>query len=74
MFAVCLSTVDRRSREKFLESNRQISILVEKFKTEGIFYMKDETSIKDSRLGIMHKGLRLGIKPGCFSTVTALYM
>ncbi|KOB67385.1 Uncharacterized protein OBRU01_19892, partial [Operophtera brumata] len=31
----CLSTVDRRSRERFIESNQQIAALVEKFKVEG---------------------------------------
>jgi hypothetical protein len=35
VFAVCLSTVDRRSRERFIESNHQIAALVEKFKLEG---------------------------------------
>ncbi|XP_051172307.1 ATP-binding cassette sub-family G member 5 isoform X2 [Leptopilina boulardi] len=74
MYYLCLSTVDRRSREKFLESNRQISILVDKFKTEGVVYMKDAITIKESRLGIMNKNMRLGIKPGKFSTVTALYV
>lgn len=74
MYYLCLSTVDRRSREKFLESNRQISILVEKFKTEGVVYMKDASSIKEARLGMTHKSTRLGIKPGSFSTVTALYV
>ena len=38
--AVCLSTVDRRSRERFIESNNQISALVEKFKLEGGPYRK----------------------------------
>lgn len=35
VFSVCLSTVDRRSRERFIESNHQIAALVEKFKIEG---------------------------------------
>jgi len=35
MYYLCLSTVDRRSRERFIESNNQISALVEKFKLEG---------------------------------------
>ena len=35
IITVCLSTVDRRSRERFIESNNQISALVEKFKVEG---------------------------------------
>lgn len=32
---MCLSTVDRRSRERFVESNHQIAALVDKFKIEG---------------------------------------
>lgn len=40
MCAVCLSTVDRRSRERFIESNTQIIALVEKFKLEGGPYRK----------------------------------
>ncbi|GFG30134.1 hypothetical protein Cfor_09532 [Coptotermes formosanus] len=35
MYYLCLSTVDRRSRERFIESNHQIAALVEKFKLEG---------------------------------------
>ena len=37
---MCLSTVDRRSRERFIESNNQIASLVEKFKIEGGAYRK----------------------------------
>ena len=40
IFLVCLSTVDRRSRERFIESNNQIASLVEKFKLEGGAYRK----------------------------------
>ena len=40
LFIVCLSTVDRRSRERFIESNNQIASLVEKFKVEGASYRK----------------------------------
>jgi ATP-binding cassette subfamily G (WHITE) protein 5 (sterolin 1) len=40
LIAVCLSTVDRRSRERFIESNNQIASLVEKFKLEGGAYRK----------------------------------
>merc|ERR1711892_661206 len=40
MYYLCLSTVDRRSRERFIESNNQISALVEKFKVEGGPYRK----------------------------------
>lgn len=78
MISVCLSTVDRRSRDRFLESNQQISVLVEKFKAEGVIYMKEvpqvAPNVKDTSLGIMHKGLGRGIKPGCFSTLFALYL
>ena len=38
--SVCLSTVDRRSRERFIESSSQIASLVEKFKLEGAAYRK----------------------------------
>ena len=37
---VCLSTVDRRSRERFIESNNQIAALVERFRAEGGPYRK----------------------------------
>ncbi|KAK9871750.1 hypothetical protein WA026_014204 [Henosepilachna vigintioctopunctata] len=40
MYYLCLSTVDRRSRERFIESNHQIAALVEKFKMEGGIYRK----------------------------------
>ncbi|KAJ8912923.1 hypothetical protein NQ315_017253 [Exocentrus adspersus] len=40
MYYLCLSTVDRRSRERFVESNHQISALVEKFKLEGGAFRK----------------------------------
>uniref|UniRef100_A0A023F328 Putative transporter abc superfamily breast cancer resistance protein n=1 Tax=Triatoma infestans TaxID=30076 RepID=A0A023F328_TRIIF len=39
MYYLCLSTVDRRSRERFLESNSQVLELVEKFKNEGGAYI-----------------------------------
>ncbi|KMQ95385.1 atp-binding cassette sub-family g member 5-like protein [Lasius niger] len=77
MYYLCLSTVDRRSRDRFLESNQQISVLVEKFKVDGVLYMKEAPQISHSMkdvLGIMHKGLGRGIKPGCFSTLLALYL
>lgn len=75
---MCLSTVDRRSRERFLESNQQISVLVEKFNVEGGLYMEEAPqgapSAKETPLGFLHKGLGRGIKPGCFSTLLALYL
>ena len=40
MYYLCLSTVDRRSRERFIESSNQIASLVEKFKLEGGPYRK----------------------------------
>lgn len=51
-FSVCLSTVDRRSRERFLESNHQIAALVEKFKIEGGIYRK--TSINGPNMTLEH--------------------
>ncbi|XP_017786631.1 PREDICTED: ATP-binding cassette sub-family G member 5 [Nicrophorus vespilloides] len=44
MYYLCLSTVDRRSRERFVESNNQISALVEKFKIEGPSYRQNSIS------------------------------
>ncbi|KAJ3642971.1 hypothetical protein Zmor_025715 [Zophobas morio] len=44
MYYLCLSTVDRRSRERFVESNHQIAALVEKFKIEGSAYRKGSIS------------------------------
>ena len=38
--SVCLSTVDRRTRERFLESSSQIQSLAEKFRIEGSRYRK----------------------------------
>eukprot|EP00095_Tigriopus_kingsejongensis_P006332 maker-scaffold411_size179879-snap-gene-0.35 protein:Tk06332 transcript:maker-scaffold411_size179879-snap-gene-0.35-mRNA-1 annotation:"monocarboxylate transporter 4-like isoform x1" len=43
MYYLCLSTVDRRSRERFVESSNQISSLVEKFKLEGRSYGQTKT-------------------------------
>lgn len=40
IYYLCLSTVDRRSHEKFIESSNQIGLLVEKFKLEGNPYRK----------------------------------
>lgn len=75
--AVCLSTVDRRSRERFLESNQQISVLVDKFKAEGGVYLKDvpqgAANHKDLPGPLLFTKLGRGIKPGCFSTLLALY-
>ncbi|KAL7635184.1 UNVERIFIED_CONTAM: hypothetical protein RMT77_014170 [Armadillidium vulgare] len=35
MYYLCLSTVDRRSRDRFIDSNNQIAALVERFRGEG---------------------------------------
>ncbi|XP_064476480.1 ATP-binding cassette sub-family G member 5-like isoform X2 [Ornithodoros turicata] len=35
MYYLCLATVDRRTRERFVESSSQIQNLVEKFRSEG---------------------------------------
>ncbi|XP_074602676.1 ATP-binding cassette sub-family G member 5 isoform X2 [Brevipalpus obovatus] len=40
MFYLCLSTVDRRNRECFIDSSGQIASLVDKFKQEGLNYRK----------------------------------
>lgn len=40
MYYLCLSTVDRRSRDRFMDSSGQIAALVDKFKLEGHEYRK----------------------------------
>ncbi|OXU21078.1 hypothetical protein TSAR_015316 [Trichomalopsis sarcophagae] len=94
MYYLCLSTVDRRSRDRFLESNQQISVLVDKFKDEGGIFLKEApastlansqtketqmqtptSSLAPTPIGMSHKSLQnRGIKPGCFSTLFALYV
>ncbi|XP_011499193.1 PREDICTED: ATP-binding cassette sub-family G member 5 isoform X2 [Ceratosolen solmsi marchali] len=92
MYYLCLSTVDRRSRDRFLESNQQISVLVDKFKVEGGIFLKEAPastlganqmkgnqtptlSLSPTSIGMSHKSLQnRGIKPGCFSTLLALYL
>ncbi|XP_058792756.1 ATP-binding cassette sub-family G member 5 [Phymastichus coffea] len=86
MYYLCLSTVDRRSRERFIESNQQISVLVDKFKAEGGVVLKEApisglgvketptSSLTPTPIGMSHKSLQnRGINPGCFSTLLALY-
>ena len=72
--AVCLSTVDRRSRERFIESNNQIASLVEKFKLEGGAYRKyvgsptaDETVETHQKIPLTAYG-----RPGSFSVLLTL--
>ncbi|XP_050303443.1 ATP-binding cassette sub-family G member 5 [Anthonomus grandis grandis] len=71
MYYLCLSTVDRRSRERFLESNHQIAELVEKFKIEGNIYRKG-TTIGPSHPPEYKIPLLLG-KIGCFNVAWTVY-
>lgn len=56
MFAVCLSTVDRRSRERFIESNHQIAALVEKFKLEGGPFRRKTSTMAPGGVQIIDTG------------------
>uniref|UniRef100_A0A8D8X0G3 ATP-binding cassette sub-family G member 5 n=1 Tax=Cacopsylla melanoneura TaxID=428564 RepID=A0A8D8X0G3_9HEMI len=80
MYYLCLSTVDRRSRERFIESNNQIVALVEKFKIEGGPYRKCASSvIMDHGSNTIpsltsHKMPLVNFsKPGAFQVFFALY-
>lgn len=77
---MCLSTVDRRSRERFIESNHQIAALVEKFKIEGGAYRKTSMSggnhIVDHGIVLGH-GNKIPLlhgKPSSFHVGWILYM
>uniref|UniRef100_A0A1B0G2E0 ABC transporter domain-containing protein n=1 Tax=Glossina morsitans morsitans TaxID=37546 RepID=A0A1B0G2E0_GLOMM len=68
MYYLCLSTVDRRSRDRFLESSQQIEALVERFSRE--------TPISDGPLNNMGSGkvpLAYG-KPGELKVWVMLYL
>ncbi|XP_055851987.1 ATP-binding cassette sub-family G member 5 [Episyrphus balteatus] len=68
MYYLCLSTVDRRSRDRFLESSQQIEALVERFSRE--------TPISDAPLNSMGSGkvpLAYG-KPGELKVWLMLYL
>ncbi|KAJ8687851.1 hypothetical protein QAD02_023646, partial [Eretmocerus hayati] len=56
MYYLCLSTVDRRSRDRFIESNQQISVLVDKFKLEGGVFLKEApaSSLANSHMKDLH--------------------
>ncbi|XP_050735234.1 ATP-binding cassette sub-family G member 5-like [Eriocheir sinensis] len=72
MYYLCLSTVDRRSRERFIDSNNQIAALVEKFKLEGGPYRKSSAPPPDLD-HLEHKvPLSAYGRPGVFSTMMAL--
>ncbi|KAK3930702.1 ATP-binding cassette sub-family G member 5 [Frankliniella fusca] len=58
MYYLCLSTVDRRSRDRFIESNHQIAALVDKFKLEGTPFRKSASS--GAVLGLGDGGVGLG--------------
>ncbi|KAI8429205.1 hypothetical protein MSG28_007736 [Choristoneura fumiferana] len=69
---LCLSTVDRRSRERFIESNHQIAALVEKFRMEGQAIMQG--NVNEHRL-INPNKMQLGYgKPSGAKTIWMLYV
>ncbi|XP_044266186.1 ATP-binding cassette sub-family G member 5 [Tribolium madens] len=77
MYYLCLSTVDRRSRERFVESNHQIAALVEKFKIEGAAYRKGSITGPNHNLdgGLGHGNkvpLLLG-RPGAWQVGWTIY-
>nr|CAI5857014.1 unnamed protein product [Callosobruchus analis] len=75
MYYLCLSTVDRRSRERFMESNHQIAQLVEKFKIEGGAFRKS-SNITGPNSTINHANkipLLIG-KPSSCSTGWNIYI
>ena len=55
MFYLCLSTVDRRSHERFLESSNQIAALVDKFRMEGRPFRKSAISYADHAMETEHR-------------------
>ncbi|XP_028034741.1 ATP-binding cassette sub-family G member 5 [Bombyx mandarina] len=73
MYYLCLSTVDRRSRERFIESNHQIAALVEKFKIEGQAIMQGNLHENNRIVNPNKVQMNYG-KPGGFKTVWMLYL
>ncbi|XP_061709919.1 ATP-binding cassette sub-family G member 5 [Cydia pomonella] len=72
MYYLCLSTVDRRSRERFIESNHQIAALVEKFKLEGQAIMQG--NVNEHRI-INPNKMQLGYgKPSGAKVIWMLYV
>lgn len=76
---MCLSTVDRRSRERFVESNHQISALVEKFKIEGGIYRKGSSISPNHNLehSVLNHGSKVPLllgRPTSLQTGWTLYM
>ncbi|XP_049847501.1 ATP-binding cassette sub-family G member 5 [Schistocerca gregaria] len=87
MYYLCLSTVDRRSRERFIESNHQIAALVEKFKIEGGPFRKSSSSTVGNVVpdgpDLVHGGVAANSnkvplsafgRPGCLRVMCMLYM
>lgn len=73
MYYLCLSTVDRRSRERFIESNHQIAALVEKFKMEGPAIMQG--NMNDHNRIINPNKLQLSYgKPGGMKIIWMIYL
>jgi len=74
MYYLCLSTVDRRSRERFIESNNQIASLVEKFKLEGGAYRKYVGPPPEMENVETHQKIPLTAygRPGTFSVLLTL--
>ncbi|XP_059056365.1 ATP-binding cassette sub-family G member 5-like [Achroia grisella] len=73
MYYLCLSTVDRRSRERFIESNHQIAALVEKFKLEGQGLMQGNLNEHSRIINPNKIQLNYG-KPSGFKVIWMLYV
>ncbi|KAM3961608.1 ATP-binding cassette sub-family G member 5 [Aphomia sociella] len=73
MYYLCLSTVDRRSRERFIESNHQIAALVEKFKLEGQGIMQGNLNDHNRIVNPNKIQLNYG-KPSGFKVFWMLYV
>lgn len=74
MYYLCLSTVDRRSRDRFIESSAQIAALVDKFKLEGHEYRKCGAATVPNGGPIVPPTIPMTAfgKPSSFSVATAL--
>ena len=72
MYYLCLSTVDRRSRDRFIDSNNQIAALVERFKVEGGPFRKYtgpiDSDSADHKVPLFTYG-----RPGVFSIMFTLF-
>ncbi|XP_018015932.1 ATP-binding cassette sub-family G member 5 isoform X2 [Hyalella azteca] len=72
MYYLCLSTVDRRSRDRFIDSNNQIAALVERFKVEGGPFRKYagpiESDPQDHKVPLFSYG-----QPGVISVMLTLF-